>query len=89
MPSDCRGDCVMLEFVGQIARAPSRRRAEHDHTAALTDRFASRQPRSLSRPVSAAAVFGTPLAELSVLQTGCRVPLVRRNHEQPVHRRTP
>ena len=46
----------------------------HDHTAALTGRFASRQHRSLARPVRDAAVFGAPMTEPCVLQTGCRVP---------------
>ena len=45
----------------------------HDHTAALTGRFASRQHRSLARPVRIAAVFGVSIAEPCVLQTGCRV----------------
>ena len=46
----------------------------HDHTAALTGRFASRQHTSLARPVRDAAVFRGPMAEPRVLQTGCRVP---------------
>ena len=46
----------------------------HDHTAALTGRFASRQHSSLARPVRDAALFGAPKAEPCVLQTGCRVP---------------
>src|ERR1700737_3251560 len=64
----------LLLDVGEIALPPARRRARHDHTATLTGRFASRQHRSLARPVRAAAVFGGPRAEPCVLQTGCRVP---------------
>ena len=46
----------------------------HDHTVALTGRFASRQHYPLARPVRDAAVFGAPMAKPCVLQTGCRVP---------------
>jgi hypothetical protein len=46
----------------------------HDHTAAVTGRFASRQHRSLARPVRDAAVFGESVTEPCVLRTGCRVP---------------
>jgi hypothetical protein len=35
----------------------------HDHTAALTGRFASCQHNSLARPVRGAAMFGVPMAE--------------------------
>src|SRR2546426_8023259 len=57
-----------------MAPPSARRRAPHDHTAALTGRFASRQHNSLARPVRDAAVFVAPKAEPCVLQTGCRVP---------------
>ena len=57
-----------------MAPPSARRRATHDHTAALTGRFTSRQHRPLARPVRPAAVFGGPMAEPCVLQTGCRVP---------------
>ena len=48
-------------------------RPDSDHAAALTGRFASRQHRSLARPVRRAAAFGVGLAR-RVLQTACRVP---------------
>src|SRR5471032_2511500 len=57
-----------------MAPPVARRRATHDHTAALTGCVASRQHKSLARPVRDAAVFGAPMAEPCVLQTGCRVP---------------
>ena len=66
----CRSSLV----VGERAPPSARRRATHDHTAALTGRFASRQHRSLARPVRDAAVFGVPMAEPCVLRAGCRVP---------------
>ena len=67
---------AVLLFVGEMASPSPRRRAAHDQTATLTGRFASRQHRSLARPVKAAAVFDAPMAKLCVLHTGCRVPLV-------------
>jgi hypothetical protein len=65
---------VPLLDVGEMAQPSARRRAPHDHTAAFTGRFASRQHRSLARPVRNAAMFGISMAEPCVLQTGCRVP---------------
>jgi hypothetical protein len=57
-----------------MAPPSARRRATHDHTAAITGGFASRQHRSLARPLTVAAAFGGPMAKPGVLQTGCRVP---------------
>ena len=57
--SECVGHSLV---VGEMVPPPARRRAMHDHTAALTGCFASRQHRSLARPVRAAAVFGAPMA---------------------------
>ena len=46
----------------------------HDHTAALTGRFASRQHSSLARPVSDAAVFDVPMTDqVRVRHLGARV----------------
>jgi len=51
---------------------------ERTITRQLTGRFASRQHRSLARPVRTAAVFGAPMAKPNVLQAGCRVPQVAK-----------
>ena len=72
--------------VGEVAPPSARRRAAHDHTAALTGCFASRQPRSLARPVRVAAVFGPPMAKPCVLQTGCRVPLAAKEPRTAVRK---
>ena len=53
--SNRKPDLTDLSITSKIAgeRAPpsARRRVAHDHTAALTGRFASRQHRTLARPV--------------------------------------
>jgi hypothetical protein len=72
--------------VGEIGYASACRRAAHDHTASFTGCFASRQPRSLARPVRAAAVFGPPMAQPCVLPTACRVPLAAKEPRTAVRK---
>ena len=72
--------------VGEVAPPSARRRAMHDHTAALTGRFASRQHSSLARPVRVAAVLGAPMAKPCVLRRAVGFLWLRRNREQPVRK---
>src|ERR1700704_1497778 len=78
------GSCSWLS--ARLAPPSARRRAAHDHTAALTGCFASRQPRSLARPVRAAAVFGPPMAQPRVLPPACRVPLAAKEPRTAVRK---
>ena len=81
------GSCFSLS--ARLAPSSACRRAAHDHTAALTGCFASRQPSSLARPVRAAAVFGSPMTQPCVLPTAVGFLWLRRNRGQPFARRTP
>ncbi len=69
--------------MGALAtQSACRARPRSDHATALTGRFASRQHQTAGTPGETRR--GVSGASRRVLQTGCRVLKLRRNHGQPV-----